>query len=201
MISADEFLSTMHEPLLPHAQTQAQQRVELQSVQQSSDKRLFEERTSDEQQRFELCKEAALRSLDAAPRSSSDLAKRLIRKDFEENLVEDVIHRLQELGLLNDEEYAHSLLRYCLQRDMGARGVSMEMSRKGVDADLAAELIEQASQKGNFVESAYALGRTVERRTHGMERKVQMRRLWSAGARKGHSPDMLRQVFADVFCG
>ncbi|NLT79137.1 MAG: regulatory protein RecX [Bifidobacterium crudilactis] len=152
-----------------------------------------------EQERFEECKEAALRSLDAAPRSSADLAKRLQRKDFDDVLIAEVIQRLQELGLLDDESYAEALLRYCLQRDMGERGVRMEMSRKGVDSVVSSRLIEEAAQQGQFVDAAYALGRSVARRTQGMERKVRMRRFWSAGGRKGHSPDTLRQVFADVF--
>ncbi|MDN6425433.1 MAG: RecX family transcriptional regulator, partial [Bifidobacterium crudilactis] len=63
----------------------------------------------------------------------------------------------------------------------------------------SSRLIEEAAQQGQFVDAAYALGRSVARRTQGMERKVRMRRFWSAGGRKGHSPDTLRQVFADVF--
>jgi regulatory protein len=199
MISADEFLSHVQMPAeFAHDSASTRQRddatMTLQGTQREADNR-----SPVEQERFEECKEAALRSLDAAPRSSADLAKRLQRKDFDEALIAEVIQRLQELGLLNDESYAEALLRYCLQRDMGERGVRMEMSRKGVDSVVSSRLIEEASQQGQFVDAAYALGRSVARRTQGMERKVRMRRFWSAGGRKGHSPDTLRKVFADVF--
>ncbi|MFT8788454.1 MAG: regulatory protein RecX [Bifidobacterium psychraerophilum] len=184
MISADEFLD------------QVGMDTELSTASGSSGSDAMD-RSDDE--RFDACKESALRSLDAAQRSSSDLAKRLIGKGYEEETVDAVICRLQQLGLLDDEAYAEDLMRYCLQRDMGERGVRMEMSRKGVEATLAARLIEEAAQRGDFVDAAYELGRSVERRTHGLERKVRMRRLWSAGGRKGHSPDTLRKVFDDLF--
>jgi regulatory protein len=198
MISADEFLNSMGTVHSSHDGRVNDQASSADCGNEPSTPKTVDQQ-SEEQKRFESCKEAALRSLDAAPRSSSDLAKRLRLKDYEEDVVSAVIQRLQELGLLDDEDYARSLLRYCLQRDMGERGVRMEMSRKGVEASLAISLIDEAAERGLFIDAAYELGRTVERRSRGLERKVRMRRLWSAGGRKGHNPDILRQVYADVF--
>ncbi|MSD91423.1 RecX family transcriptional regulator [Bifidobacterium asteroides] len=147
----------------------------------------------------DACREAALTLLDAAARSSGALTRRLVDKGFDTNVVDQVIDRLTKLGLLDDRAYAQDLLRSCLHRTMGERGVLSEMTRKGLDPGLAAQVVAQASHEGLFVDSAYELGRKVARKTAGLDLKVRKRRFWSAGSRKGHSPGLLNQVAADLF--
>lgn len=147
----------------------------------------------------DACREAALTLLDAAARSSGALARRLVDKGFDTNVVDQVIDRLTKLGLVDDQAYAQDLLRSCLHRTMGERGVLSEMTRKGLDRGLAAQVVAQASREGLFVDSAYELGRKVVRKTAGLDLKVRKRRFWSAGSRKGHSPGLLNQVAADLF--
>jgi len=147
----------------------------------------------------DVCREAALTLLDAAARSSGALARRLADKGFDMNVINQVIDRLTRLGLVDDQAYAQDLLRSCLHRTLGERGVLSEMTRKGLDSGLAAQVVAQASREGLFVDSAYELGRKVARKTAGLDLKVRKRRFWSAGSRKGHSPDLLNQVAADLF--
>ena len=147
----------------------------------------------------DACREAALTLLDAAARSSGALARRLVDKGFDTNVVDQVVDRLTRLGLVDDQAYAQDLLRSCLYRTMGERGVLSEMTRKGLDPGLAAQVVAQASREGLFVDSAYELGRKVARKTAGLDLKVRKRRFWSAGSRKGHSPGLLNQVAADLF--
>ena len=147
----------------------------------------------------DACREAALTLLDAAARSSGALARRLVDKGFDTNVADQVIDRLTKLGLVDDQAYAQDLLRSCLHRTMGERGVLSEMTRKGLDRGLATQIVAQASRDGLFVDSAYELGRKVARKTAGLDLKVRKRRFWSAGSRKGHSPGLLNQVAADLF--
>ncbi|MBI0125601.1 RecX family transcriptional regulator [Bifidobacterium sp. W8101] len=147
----------------------------------------------------DACRESALTLLDASARSSGALARRLVDKGFDTNVVDQVIDRLTKLGLVDDQAYAQDLLRSCLHRTMGERGVLSEMTRKGLDPGLAAQVVAQASREGLFVDSAYELGRKVARKTAGLDIKVRKRRFWSAGSRKGHSPGLLNQVAADLF--
>ena len=147
----------------------------------------------------DACRESALTLLDASARSSGALARRLVDKGFDTNVVDQVIDRLTKLGLVDDQAYAQDLLRSCLHRTMGERGVLSEMTRKGLDPGLAAQVVAQASREGLFVDSAYELGRKVARKTAGLDLKVRKRRFWSAGSRKGHSPGLLNQVAADLF--
>ena len=145
-------------------------------------------------QDVDACREAALRLLDAAPRSCGGLRGRLVDKGYDERAVDAVIGRLTELKLLDDRAYAESAARYCLSRLMGERGVVMELRRKGIDSALASRVVNEAARRGLFEESAWELGRKICRKTQGLDRQVRLRRFWAAGGRKGHDPETLRRV-------
>lgn len=145
-------------------------------------------------QDVDACREAALRLLDAAPRSCAALQTRLIDKGYDEQAANTVVERLAELKLLDDQAYAESTVRYCLNRLMGERGTVMELRRKGIDYALASRVVDEAAQQGLFEESAWELGRKVFRKTQGLDRQVRLRRFWAAGGRKGHNPEALRRV-------
>lgn len=144
-----------------------------------------------------MCQEAALTLLDAAARSTGAMEERLARKGYAPETIATVISNLTRVGLLNDESYAEDAVRYCLTRCMGRRGTVAELVRKGVDRHLADRVTRQAEEQGLFIDSAYRLGRQVARRTEGLGRAVRLRRFWSAGGRKGHSPADLRAVVDD----
>ncbi|MFC5221066.1 regulatory protein RecX [Bifidobacterium leontopitheci] len=147
----------------------------------------------------DACREAALRLLDAAPRPSGALAERLRGKGYDADVVERVVARLVEVGLVDDEEYARSAIRYCAGRLLGYRGTFAEMTRKGVERSLARRVCDQARDEGVFEECAWELGRRYAAKTQGLEPEVRKRRFWSAGGRKGHDPAILREVAHDCF--
>lgn len=151
----------------------------------------------DEARDVDMCQEAALTLLDAAARSTGAMKERLARKGYAPETIATVISNLTRVGLLNDESYAEDAVRYCLTRCMGRRGTVAELVRKGVDRHLADRVTRQAEEQGLFVDSAYRLGRQVAGRTEGLDRAVRLRRFWSAGGRKGHSPADLRAVVDD----
>ena len=149
----------------------------------------------------DACREAALKLLDYSARSSGSLARRLSDKGYDESTVSGVIDRLTELGLLDDESFAASVIRSCVGRMMGPRGALEELTRKGVGRSMAARMVDEAERQGVFEDAAWELGRRVARKTLGMDRSVRYRRLWSAGSRKGHSPETLRRVAGELLSG
>lgn len=146
----------------------------------------------------DACREAALRLLDYSARSSGALARRLKDKGYAESTVDDVIARLTELGLLDDESFAESVIRSCVGRLMGSRGALEELARKGVDRSVAARMVNEADAQGVFEDAVWQLGRQIARKTQGLDRSVRYRRLWSAGSRKGHSAEALRRVAQEL---
>ena len=98
----------------------------------------------------DACRESALRLLDAADRPSGALRDRLIDKGYDDETVAAVVDRLIEVGLVDDESYAQSAVRYCVGRLMGYRGAVMELARKGVGA------AQRRQDTGHGPESAQA---------------------------------------------
>ena len=113
--------------------------------------------------------------------------------------VDDVIARLIRVRLIDDEAYAQSAVRYCASRLMGHRGAVMELKRKGVDRQLAQRVCDEAESQGVFAEAAWELGRRTARKTAGLDVEVRKRRFWSAGGRKGHNPEVLREIAQELF--
>lgn len=156
-------------------------------------------RTPDDPNDLDACREAALRLLDAAPRPSGAMRERLVGKGYVPEVVDDVIARLIRVHLIDDEAYAQSAVRYCASRLMGYRGAVMELKRKGVNRQLAQHVCDEAESQGVFAEAAWELGRRTARKTAGLDVEVRKRRFWSAGGRKGHDPEVLREIAQELF--
>lgn len=156
-------------------------------------------RTPDDPNDLDACREAALRLLDAAPRPSGAMRERLVGKGYAPEVVDDVIARLIRVHLIDDEAYAQSAVRYCASRLMGYRGAVMELKRKGVNRQLAQHVCDDAESQGVFAEAAWELGRRTARKTAGLDVEVRKRRFWSAGGRKGHDPEVLREIAQELF--
>ena len=156
-------------------------------------------RTPDDPNDLDACREAALRLLDAAPRPSGAMRERLVGKGYAPEVVDDVIARLIRVRLIDDEAYAQSAVRYCASRLMGYRGSVTELKRKGVNRQLAQHVCDEAESQGVFAEAAWELGRRTARKTAGLDVEVRKRRFWSAGGRKGHDPEVLREIAQELF--
>lgn len=156
-------------------------------------------RTPDDPNDLDACREAALRLLDAAPRPSGAMRERLVGKGYAPEVVDNVIARLIRVRLIDDEAYAQSAVRYCASRLMGYRGAVMELKRKGVNRQLARHVCDEAESQGVFAEAAWELGRRTARKTAGLDVEVRKRRFWSAGGRKGHDPEVLREIAQELF--
>ncbi|NEG70129.1 regulatory protein RecX [Bifidobacterium choloepi] len=147
------------------------------------------------------CREAALRLLDAAARSTGTLRDKLAERGYEPATIDATIDRLLELHLLDDRLYAESVTRVCANRMMGRRGTEFELRRRGVDRATAQRVVREAEEQGVFVDAAWQLGRAVAKKTAGLDPGVRRRRFWAAGGRKGHDGADLADVAATLFSG
>jgi len=137
----------------------------------------------------------ALNMLALRARSSSELARSLVRKGEEKAHVDWAIARLLEQGLLDDAAFARALTR---SRVVGGkrsrRRVEQELARKGVARSVAGEAIsdvfeEEAVDQRAIVEEA---ARKKLRSLAGLEPAVQRRRLYGFLARRGYDLDDIR---------
>ena len=141
----------------------------------------------------------ALNMLALRARSSSELARSLVRKGEEKAHVDWAIARLLEQGLLDDAAFARALTR---SRVVGGkrsrRRVEQELARKGVARSVAGEAIDdvfedEAVDQRAIVEEA---ARKKLRSLAGLEPAVQRRRLYAFLARRGYDLDDIRAAIA-----
>jgi regulatory protein len=143
----------------------------------------------------------ALNILAFRARSSSELARSLVRKGEERPHVDWAIGRLTEQGLLDDEAFARSFARSKVvggkqsrrrvQQDLARRGVSRTVSDEAIDTVFDEEAVDQRS----IVEEA---ARKKLRSLAGLEPAVQRRRLYGFLARRGYELDDIRATLDSI---
>lgn len=147
---------------------------------------------------------AALRFLEARPRSIAEVRARLGRKDYAPEAIDSAIARLSELELLDDAAFA----RYWVEnrqayRPRGAGALRDELRRKGIDADVAAEVLSDDSLRGDESASALGLARAaLHKYADAANRNAFTRRMGSYLQRRGYTFETIRpivdQLWAEV---
>lgn len=90
-------------------------------------------------------KEKALNLIEYRARTRKEIEDKLVPL-YGENASEAAIGRLEQLGLINDEEYAREYARSLIERKhFSSRRAVFEMMKKGIDKGLAEEIIEEMS--------------------------------------------------------
>lgn len=92
---------------------------------------------------FQETLDRALRFLEARPRSEREVRTRLAQKGATPALVDRVIARLGELGLIDDPAFAQFWIESRNRfRPKGARALKAELRQKGLASDLIAEQVD-----------------------------------------------------------
>ena len=155
-----------------------------------SQARLAEARVAGEKS---LAMNRALSLLGYRARAKGELRERLGRAGYSGETVAVVIARLEELGYLDDEEFARSLAREDARKKYGPRRILGDLRRAGVDEEVAREAVDEA-----FVErSEYLTALAIARRRYNKEEKgsdTQARRVYGFLMRRGYSADVCVEV-------
>ncbi|HEX7592809.1 MAG TPA: RecX family transcriptional regulator, partial [Anaerolineae bacterium] len=123
---------------------------------------------------YETAHEQALRFLEPRPRSSSELKQQLCKKKVADEVIDQVIARLTEAGLLDDAAFA----KYWVEnretfRPRAGRALRFELKRKGL-SDAA---IKAATGTIDESESAYRAGTPRAQRWRELEQREFMEKL------------------------
>ncbi|KKO83940.1 regulatory protein RecX [Corynebacterium otitidis] len=135
-------------------------------------------------------REQALRLLDQRARSRVELRRRLLAKDEPEELVDDVLDRLEAAGLIDDGEFARQWVRQRAQRRGKSRlALDRELRDKGVSGAVRSDALEELS-RAEEDDIARALARkkaaSIKSEPEGYQERVkQLRRIVGVLARRG----------------
>jgi regulatory protein len=137
-----------------------------------------------------LAMNRALHFLGYRARSRSEVRERLRRYGYGEETVRAVIGRLEELGYLDDEEFARTVVREKARR-YGPRRVSADLRRSGVDTELAQSIVEEEFAERSEVEAARS---AAARRYNRGGSDAEARRVYGFLVRRGYSADVCAEV-------
>lgn len=131
-------------------------------------------------------KEKALELLARKPQSRRELEKKLAQWGAEEDEVQTVCDRMEQLGYLNDAEYAARVVRHYSAKGFGPGKLRDELYRRGVPRDLWQEAMDQAEDPAQSIDAFVAkklAGKTADRQT--------LKKVSDALARRGYRwPDI-----------
>ena len=135
--------------------------------------------------------ESAVRLLSYRPRSEQELRQRLARKSFAQPVIQRTLHRLRELGYLDDNAFARFWTESRqASRPRAKRVVAGELRMRGIPR----EAIEEATAAIEDEEEAYrAAGRRL-RLLGGLEYQAFRERLGGFLTRRGFSYDVARRA-------
>ena len=133
-----------------------------------------------------FARQIVLRRLTDQPRSRADLEQALAKKQVPAEVARTVLDRMEEVGLIDDAEFARSWVQ-SRQRSKGlaTRVLAMELRRKGIDDEVARVALDELDPDAE-VQAAHRLVQKKLRSMHGIGRQAQIRRLTSMLARKGY---------------
>ena len=137
---------------------------------------------------------AALRFLEARPRSAVEVRRRLTGAGYREDLVLAAIERLGDLGVIDDEAFARAWVESRDRaRPRGERALRSELFRKGIDRQLADDVLEEREQTRPGAD-AEAAERLLERHASALARipdpMARRQRAYALLARNGFDPDV-----------
>ena len=149
-----------------------------------------------EEQAHALC----LRLLTVRARTRSELAGRLARRGYPEEVASAVLSRLEAVGLIDDEDFADQWVRSRqINAGKGKRALAAELRAKGVDDEIVAAALDGIDAGAERTRAEQLVERRIRREPlgGGDDPKV-MRRLVGMLARRGYSQSMAVGVVTEA---
>jgi regulatory protein len=146
-------------------------------------------------------REAALNLLAFRPRTAAELRRRLLQKEYPEEVADGCVESLVEMGLVNDSSFAETFVRDRVRlKPRGRRRLAQELRAKGVDVDTAQEAISGVFEHEEVSDTDLAREAAAKwSRRPGEERLKARQRFYAFMARRGFGSDAIREVMEEVF--
>ncbi|MBI4789341.1 MAG: RecX family transcriptional regulator [Chloroflexi bacterium] len=145
----------------------------------------------EKQEGLEDAHEKALRFLEPRPRSTAEVKQHLRKKKVAPELIEPVLARLTDAGLLDDAAFAKFWVENREQfRPRAGRALRFELRRKGLNDTAIAEALETVDES----ESAYRAGLARAQRWSALERREFRDKICAFLVRRGFSYEVAKQA-------
>jgi regulatory protein len=142
-----------------------------------------------------------LRLLTVRARTRAELSGQLAKRGYPDDIIEAVLHRLESVGLVDDEDFAGQWVRsQRANAGKSKRALAVELRTKGVDDEVIAATLGAMDGGAERVRAEQLVERRLQRETFGDgddDAKV-VRRLIGMLARRGYSQSMAAAVVSDA---
>jgi regulatory protein len=148
-----------------------------------------------------VARKILLDQLTGQPRSRSELATKLARKQVPDEVAERLLDRFEEVGLVDDEAFARDWVRSRQAgRGLARRALTVELRRKGVDPQVVDEVVQEVDPDDEM-ETARRLVRRKLPSLRRFDEVTQVRRLTGMLARKGYPSGVAFTVVREEIAG
>ena len=138
-----------------------------------------------------------LRLLTVRARTRAELAGQLTKRGYPDDVSTQVLDRLADVGLVDDEDFAEQWVRSRhVNAGKGKRALASELRTKGVDDDVIAEALADIDSDAERVRAEQLVADKLrrERLTDGADDVKVARRLVGMLARRGYNQSMAFDV-------
>ncbi|MDR1354898.1 MAG: recombination regulator RecX [Propionibacteriaceae bacterium] len=147
---------------------------------------------------LERAREIALRKLDQRAYTYAELHEVLLKQGCPIAVVEELLHGFEDVGLLNDAEFALAWVasRHG-HRNLSRRAVAAELRRKGIADELATEVLSGIDHESEL-RAAREVAASKTRALAGLTYPVAYRRLAGALGRRGYDSSVIAEVVKEA---
>jgi regulatory protein len=148
-----------------------------------------------------VARKILLDQLTGQARSRSELAAKLAKKHVPDDVAVRLLDRFEEVGLVDDAAFAREWVQSRRAgRGLARRALAMELRRKGVDAAVVSEAVDDVDP-ADELESARQLVRRKLPSLQRFDAVTQVRRLTGMLARKGYPSGLCFRVVREELEG
>lgn len=147
---------------------------------------------------FASAKRVAFQLLKFRNRSEFEIADRLKRKGFSQDLIEKTIDFLKRLKFINDEEFALIYAKSRLEKPLGLRRISFDLREKGVSQEIIEETLVNLKQGYRESEIVEKIARDKFKKINSIEKYKAKSRVYAFLVRRGFNPDVIKEVFDNL---
>ncbi|MCO5216876.1 MAG: RecX family transcriptional regulator [Thermomicrobiales bacterium] len=140
---------------------------------------------------------AALNLIAYRPRASGELTRKLREKGYRSEAADAAVARMQELGYLNDADFADRWIENRQEhRPRSRRMLQQELREKGIDAETIAEVMDEAEI--DEFSDALALAQKKAAGMTALDVETRQRRISGFLSRRGYGFDVIRRVLEEI---
>ncbi|WP_335872479.1 recombination regulator RecX [Bacillus sp. 2205SS5-2] len=127
-------------------------------------------------------------------RTEKEIRDYLLKKEYEEEIIPEVVHKLKEFGYLKDEEFASAFVNTMMATtDKGPGRVRQELAEKGVSKSIAEQVMNVFTREEELEKAIMVAEKTVKKnmKLSALQKKQKVDQTLM---RKGYSPSIFKGV-------